>query len=327
MVKINTFKFVTMFVVSVFSLSSVTSEAVVALQVGPGTDQNISVTSAETKEALSDIPGILGSSSSVVAKTDTDSAMITVAAGTTVDVPKDAEQGVIFGAIDGPKLEVELPNNNEAGIGKSIAPGVVAYDSGDGSANAVQASDDGTVRMLTIIDNPTAPAAYDYKVTVPDGGHVELIKEGGAIVVDSDGELLYAIDAPWAKDANRSPVRTWFTTDGQTLTQHVEHNGLGVVYPVTADPAWVAVLGAGVLWAAYGCAGNAAQGFIWSGAKWAVKRGDWYWNQKVREAADNCATGAVFGPAGRFIPGWVKSAVKDSIRPLIVNYLLWLVKR
>jgi len=33
-------------------------------------------------------------------------------------------------------------------------------------------------------------------------------------------------------------VKTYFTTDAATLTQHVEHNVEGVVYPVTADPYW-----------------------------------------------------------------------------------------
>ncbi len=43
---------------------------------------------------------------------------------------------------------------------------------------------------------------------------------------------------PWAKDAEGKELKTWFTTDGLTLTQHVEHNVKGVVYPVTADPWW-----------------------------------------------------------------------------------------
>ncbi|NBP58697.1 MFS transporter, partial [bacterium] len=32
--------------------------------------------------------------------------------------------------------------------------------------------------------------------------------------------------------------KTWFSTDGLTLIQHVEHNVAGIVYPVVADPWW-----------------------------------------------------------------------------------------
>jgi len=200
------------------------------------TDHNNSVTATETQDALQDVPGILNSSDQVAATTDGDSAMVATAAGTTVDMPKDPEQGVSFGATTGPKLDVQLPNADIAGVAKQVAPGVVAYDSGNGSASAVQANQDGSVRMLTVIDNPNAPTTYDYKVTVPNGGHIELTPDGGALVLDANGQPLSSVSAPWAKDAVGKQIRTWFSTDGQTLTQHVRHNVRGVVYPVTADP-------------------------------------------------------------------------------------------
>lgn len=240
---------------SVFALSVATPAIALAdtVDTAAATNHNDSVTAAETKEALREVPGILGSSDQVAIKTDADSAILANTAGTTVDVPKDAEQGVTFGATDGPKIEVELPSAEDAGAAKTVTPGVVAYDSGDGSANAVQATEDGSVRMLTVIDNPSAPTSYDYKVTVPDGGSIQLTEYGGAVVVDTNGEPIFAVGEPWASDANANPVVTWFTTDGETLTQHVRHDVSGVVYPVTADPFWSrlgnyfgCILGAGV---------------------------------------------------------------------------------
>ncbi|HEY5806133.1 MAG TPA: hypothetical protein VIS56_01975 [Candidatus Saccharimonadales bacterium] len=209
-----------------------------ALDTEVATNHNDSVTATETSEALQEVPGILSASDQVVASTDADSAMVAATAGTAIDVPKDPEQGVIFGATDGPKIEVELPSADEAGVAKAVAPGVVAYDSGNGSANAVQANEDGSVRMLTIIDNPQAPTEYSYKVTVPEGGRIELTEDGGAAVFDVNNELITAVGTPWAKDANGAPVNTWFTIDGQNLIQHVQHDVPGVVYPVTADPWW-----------------------------------------------------------------------------------------
>lgn len=182
---------------------------------------------------------VLASSDQVAASSDADSAMATNVNGTMVDAPKDASEGVTFGAESGLKLDVTLPNAEAAGDGRQIAPGVVAYDSGNGSANAVQSDENGGVRMLTIIDNPHAPTAYDYDVTVPGGGSIQLTAEGGAVVYDAAGQAVSAVDTPWAKDATGKSVATWFTTDGTTLTQHVQHNVPGVVYPVSADPFWV----------------------------------------------------------------------------------------
>lgn len=221
---------------SVFGLSLVTP--VVVFADAATTNHDMTVSGTETKQALQDAPGILGASDQVTVKADADSAVVSRIAGTVVDVPKDPEQGVIFGAEAGTKIEIDLPSAENAGTAKTVANGVVAYDSGNGSANAVQATEDGGVRMLTIIDNPNAPTTYDYRVTVPNGGKIELTEDGGAIVLDGNDQPISTINTPWAKDANEMPIKTWFTTDGQTLTQHVQHNVQGVVYPVTADP-WV----------------------------------------------------------------------------------------
>ncbi|HTE22423.1 MAG TPA: hypothetical protein VK674_05285 [Candidatus Limnocylindria bacterium] len=90
--------------------------------------------------------------------------------------------------------------------------------------------------MLTIIDNPNAPTAYDYKISVPNGGKIQLNSNGGALVLNRKNKPVAVVATPWAKDATGKAVQTHFTTDGQTLTQYVQHNVPGVVYPVTADP-------------------------------------------------------------------------------------------
>jgi len=198
------------------------------------TNHNNIVSATETNYALS-TTGVLNDSDQLATKTDTDSAATTNINGSTVDIPKDAEQGVTFGA-EGQTLDIQLPNANTAALAKQAAPGVIAYDSGNGSANAVQPTEDGGVRMLTIIDNPNAPTTYDYKINAPDDGQVILTKDGGAVIVGSSKKVLSTIDKPWARDGAGESIKTWFTTDGRILKQHVQHNEPGVVYPVVADP-------------------------------------------------------------------------------------------
>ncbi|HTE22583.1 MAG TPA: hypothetical protein VK674_06105 [Candidatus Limnocylindria bacterium] len=201
------------------------------------TNHNNIVSSSEVKNALQTVPGVLDASDQVATRSDADSAATTNVNGTTVDVPKDAEQGVTFGT-GSTKLDIKLPNAENATTAKQVAPGVVGYDSGNGSANAVQPTEDGGVRMLTVIDNPNAPTAYEYRVSIPSGGSVQLRVDGGALVINKKQRVITSVDKPWAKDATGKSVNTYFTTDGKTLTQHVEHNVPGVVYPVMADPWW-----------------------------------------------------------------------------------------
>ena len=257
---------------------------------GPS-NHNRSVTAAETKDALADTGNVLGTSAQVSTQSDGDSAMVASTDETTLDAPKNAAQGVTFGANNGPKLEVDLPNADHATPAQQIAPGVVAYDSGNGSSNAVQANDDGSVRMLTVIDNPDAPTTYDYKVNVPDGGSVTLTPDGGALILDGTGQPITSVSSPWAKDAVGKQVKTYFTTDGQTLTQHVLHNVRGVVYPVTADPWWNPFSWFG--------------GFKWmNGVKVLAKKvGPWY--------AVSCLIGGTWAWYRSDAQGWVR--VGDAV--------------
>jgi hypothetical protein len=202
------------------------------------TDHSNAVSTGEVRQALQYTSGVLSDSSTTATTSDNDSALVAATAGATIDVPKDASEGVTLSNPNGPSLDIALPNADQSGSGQQVAPGVVAYASNDGSANAVQATEDGGVRMLTVIDNPNAPTKYDYKISVPEGGTIQIIQDGSAIVLDANGQVLATVATPWAKDARGKQIRTWFTTDDTTLTQHVKHNVRGVVYPVTADPSF-----------------------------------------------------------------------------------------
>jgi hypothetical protein len=200
------------------------------------TDHNNTVNNSEVRQALRHTPGVLEESSTIKTTSDSDTAINAATAGATVDIPKDASEGVTIGSQNGNSLDITLPNADKSSDATTVANGVVAYNANNGSANAVQAENDGSVRMLTVIDNPNAPTTYDYKISVPNGGHIQLTKDQGAVVLSDNGEVISYVQSPWAKDAKGKKIRTWFTTDGLTLTQHVKHNVRGVTYPVVADP-------------------------------------------------------------------------------------------
>jgi hypothetical protein len=191
----------------------------------------------EAKKALESIDGLLEQSERVVSKEDHDSASETEQNGTKVDIPKRPDAPVKMETA-GVEMEIKLPKVENAKEGEKVANGVVAYASESNFSNAVQANEDGSVRMTTIIDDPTAPTEYEYEVYLPEGGSLDYLPDGGVMVLDAEGIPFKQVDTPWAKDAEGRDVETWFEIRGNTLIQVVQHNVEGVVYPVTADPFW-----------------------------------------------------------------------------------------
>lgn len=271
----------------------------------------------EIKSALQGINGLLSESSQVNLKSDNDSAGIVKTKNSTIDIPKDADEPVNVKA-GNTSINITLPELEGAKEGKVIAKGVVAYASESDFSNTVQANNDGSVRMTTIIDNPDAPTEYEYKVDLPTGGKIELQSDGSAVLYDHSNNAISIIEKPWAKDATGKEVKTWFSTDGLTLTQHVEHNVPGIVYPVVADPVFIPAAIVSAI--AAGCVGNIIQDMGLSAFRVAIKNQSWSWRNKLEDSAWNCAWGGVLGGAAR----WVPMHLKRSVATMIYNQIIWL---
>lgn len=222
--------------VSLVLTATVATASAVALPAGAYANDG-NVTTQEVATALKSIPGLLAQSDTIKSKSDNDSTSTATIKSTTTDVPMDASDGVTVKG-KGLSLNIDLPNADTNGIGKQIAPGIIAYPGQNGSTNAVQTNEDGSVRMLTVMDSADAPAEYTYDLSVPPGGKITLTKEGGALVLDKRGKFIAFAAKPWAKDATGADVPTRFVVSGSHLTQIVNHNVSGVAYPVVADPAF-----------------------------------------------------------------------------------------
>lgn len=209
--------------------------------------QAIDTETAEIKQSLEGIDGLLQESSQVNLKSDQDSVGIVKTNNSIIDIPKNPDEAVSL-KTGNTEINITLPELDKPQEGEIIAKGVVAYTSESDFSNTVQANNDGSVRMTTIIDNPNAPTEYEYKLELEQGGKIEVQSDGSAIVYNNKQEPISIIAKPWAKDATGKEVKTWFTTDGLTLIQYVEHNVTGIVYPVVADPVWIPA-GIVVFWA------------------------------------------------------------------------------
>lgn len=282
----------------------------------PQTDGSDKVTKKEIKEALENISGLLDESANVEVTKDADSAAIVeTAEGVIVDLPKDPSDAVVLSSTDAPAIEITLPQADESKKAKTIDDGVVAYPGRDGSANAIQATEDGGVKMLTVIDNAGAPIEYTYGITVPEGGRVELTSDGGAIVLDIEGQPIAMVATPWAVDAAGVNVDTYFTTDGVSLTQHILHNVEGISYPVTADPFWIpAGLVSAAIMFGTACALSALESFGEDFIVWIIKQDNWYWSQRLESYMISCGAGMLWGVMGyAFLPTVAKNILSSQV--------------
>ncbi|MEN2737891.1 hypothetical protein ABCS02_08880 [Microbacterium sp. X-17] len=172
--------------------------------------------------------------------TTTAAAVAEVGGGTTVSVPIDPAEGISLTQPNGSILRVELPNAQRADDAARLPGGGVAYTADGDSANTVIPTSRG-VQMLTTVAGGGAPTRYGYEVSLGEGQRLELLDEGGALVVNTDGSAAAAVSAPWAKDANGRDVPTHYELAGNALVQVIDHASVSdVAYPVVADPIWLA---------------------------------------------------------------------------------------
>ena len=150
-----------------------------------------------------------------------------------VVVPSDATEGVSLDVPGTADFSIGLPFADDAELVESGDHPF--FDNGNGSSTVPLVKDDGTVQILTTIEDADAPSSYSYEFDVPSGASLALTSDGGAQVATDEGVVTATIDAPWAVDANGAPVPTHYEVDGTTLTQIVDFDA-STAFPVVADP-------------------------------------------------------------------------------------------
>lgn len=201
-----------------------------------------------------------------------------------VTIPQDPAKGIRVRLPDGKDMAIGLPDSRKASKNAQDHRGVAVFAAEGSSANAVTASQKG-VQFLTTIKNKKAPTSFTYPLDLPAGGRVSVEPGGGAAaIINKDGSLMSYIPKPWAKDARGGDVDTYFTTDGNALTQHVSHRKRGTKYPVVADPLMVWI----PAWVLRTC----GVGFLggWAGA--------WVGGDDMWRRLGGGAVGCIFGVLG-----------------------------
>lgn len=198
-----------------------------------------------TLKALEGIPGLLESSEKIPLIPDVPVELRTSQPGkdpdhlgadiaTTVTAGSTLAEGVQLKAADGSFISLSSNGLRDSGAA-AAGPGLTTYSSPSSNTDAaVQAVEDGSVRMLTVLHGPDAPRDIAYDLKLSSGLRLEADEAGGFRIVNPEGFVVGAVSAPWAISADGAKVPTHYTLQGNRLIQTVDH--AGATYPVVADP-------------------------------------------------------------------------------------------
>jgi hypothetical protein len=194
---------------------------------------SVDTVATETGDAL-EVAGALVADAAPLSDVGDD--FVAVVAGSVVELPADPAESLVLDGAAG-EIGVDLPVVAGLGDGVVDESGAVVYESDTSPVSlAAQATEDGGMQVLVVIDGPDAPTEYRFDMTVPRGAALRATPDGGAEVVGADGQVVTVVAPPWAVDANGESVPTGYQIEGTTLVQVIDHHG--AAYPVVGDPCW-----------------------------------------------------------------------------------------
>lgn len=160
------------------------------------------------------------------------------AAGKAIQAPNGPNgAAMITNNATGATASITLPLNVGL-LGPTAAKnGAVVYAPSDQQSGGVvvEAMSDGSLQIQVVLQDAEDTHDLVYELDVSTNAKVEVMENGAVLAYTADGGLEAGLAPPWAKDASGQDVKTYFTVDGTTVTQHVEATS-STAYPVTADP-------------------------------------------------------------------------------------------
>ncbi|WP_157509631.1 hypothetical protein [Leifsonia sp. Root4] len=216
-----------------------TSAVSASAETQPAPEVTDATVAANALAAINNVdPDLLASAVAVSATPDQEIALDAATADSSIIIPTDASENVIFSPSEGTSsIAVELPFAAEASDAVSTADGVVVYDNNNGSTTVPIVREDGGVQINTVINAATAPTDYSYSFVLPSSATI--VSSGDALLFVDGDKLLGGLAPAWAKDAAGRDVPTRYEVEGATVTQIVEHDQ-SYSYPVVADP-WIGI--------------------------------------------------------------------------------------
>lgn len=133
-------------------------------------------------------------------------------------------------------MAIRIFPDADAASGEEIpqADGSTVYRGRDSDVATVVDPTAHGAQIATVSFNSGDTDSFSYRLDLPDGAQMSTNDDGGADILTAEGLPLAAIDAPWALDADGTPLPTAYTISGNTIIQTVDMTD--AVLPVVADP-------------------------------------------------------------------------------------------
>lgn len=175
----------------------------------------------------------VGPASDLASVSQSDEGFLVQAGGSTIVLPDDAATPVSLESF-GEVVDVQLPVLAGVTEARRADDGTIVYTSDADASLAVQPLEDGSTRFLSVLETRGAPERFSYAFD----GHDLRLEADGSVSVSVDGVPVGYVAAPWAFDADGTPVPTRYEVTEGSLVQIVDHTARDYAYPITADPWW-----------------------------------------------------------------------------------------
>ncbi len=165
--------------------------------------------------------------------------VVTEVGNVEITVPSDAVEPISVESDNGRIISITLPDSTSDSTSVVDAEtSSVVHENTDGTAVIPLVREDGTLQILSVIQEESAPTRFSYDFGSDGGVQLRLTPSGGAEVVDAAGIVIADVAVPWALDAAGTSIPTHFEVSGARLDQVVDAGAISApVYPIVADPA------------------------------------------------------------------------------------------
>ena len=153
---------------------------------------------------------------------------------------------------------IGIPNGEQLTDVQTIDNQVI-FSNKNAKFDVVAEALDGGVRQVINIKDSSAPTEYDFPISLDVGEKIVVNEDGSAMVTTPLSEkekakreelvktapagiivpmydAKFSVAKPWARDANGTELRTYYTVSGSNLRQTIETKD--AVFPVVADPGY-----------------------------------------------------------------------------------------
>lgn len=159
--------------------------------------------------------------------------------GDLVTISKDESNILQVESDEVEDFSIELPSDDDT---LEVIDDDIIMTEGEGFSIGTEIGDS-EIRNSFVIESEASPETYEVEFKLPQGTYLryakdlEGVEDGSIEVADNFGDVIMAIDLPYAYDAEGKALNTYYVLKNNKVTQVVKHKGMeNIAYPIVADP-------------------------------------------------------------------------------------------